>query len=34
VNRHRHHSEDEGWVIQGQRHNREHDCTARAGDFV
>jgi quercetin dioxygenase-like cupin family protein len=34
VNRHRHHSEVEGWVIQGQWHYREHDWTARAGDFV
>jgi 2,4'-dihydroxyacetophenone dioxygenase len=34
VNRHRHHSEVEGWVIQGQWHYREHDWTAHAGDFV
>lgn len=34
VNRHRHLSEVEGWVIQGSWHYLEHDWTANAGDFV
>ncbi len=34
VNRHRHLSEVEGWVIQGSWHYLEHDWTAHAGDFI
>lgn len=34
VNRHRHLSEVEGWVVQGSWHYLEHDWTARPGDFV
>lgn len=34
VNRHRHLSEVEGWVIQGSWHYLEHDWTAQPGDFV
>ena len=34
VNRHRHLSEVEGWVLQGHWHYVEHDWTAGPGDFV
>ena len=34
VNRHRHLSEVEGWVIQGSWHYVEHDWTAQPGDFI
>ncbi|MGH3356490.1 MAG: 2,4'-dihydroxyacetophenone dioxygenase family protein [Nocardioidaceae bacterium] len=34
VNRHRHLSEVEGWVLQGRWHYVEHDWTAEPGDFV
>lgn len=34
VNRHRHHSEVEGWVISGSWHYLEHEWTANPGDFV
>ena len=34
VNRHRHLSEVEGWVLQGRWHYIEHDWTATPGDFV
>jgi quercetin dioxygenase-like cupin family protein len=34
VNRHRHLSEVEGWVIQGSWYYLEHDWRAHPGDFV
>lgn len=34
VNRHRHLSEVEGWVLQGSWHYREHDWQATAGSYV